>query len=92
MDGDKPIERTVLTMTMMDDYMDRNLDQYCTFEDNYFAHHDQSISMQQQKFQQSADMTANDTSDMMGMQDEMFKGSNKNAFAYGNTRKTSVAS
>ena len=29
-------------MTMMEDYMDKCLDQYCTFEDNYFAHHDSS--------------------------------------------------
>ena len=39
-DQNKPTERTILTMTMMDDYMDKNVDQYCTFEDNYFAHHD----------------------------------------------------
>ena len=26
--------RGILTMTMMDDYMDKNVDQYCTFEAN----------------------------------------------------------
>lgn len=35
--------RGQLSMTMMDDYMDKNVDQYCTFEDNDFAHHDQSV-------------------------------------------------
>lgn len=30
-------ERTLLTMTMLDKYMDANSNKYCTFEDNFFA-------------------------------------------------------
>ena len=32
----------MLSMTMMDDYMDKQIDQYCTFETNAFADPNQS--------------------------------------------------
>lgn len=43
-DGEKAADKSVLTMTMMEDYMDKNVDKYCTFEDNTFAHHDQTMN------------------------------------------------
>lgn len=35
-------------MTMMENYMDKEIDQYCTFEANQFAHHDFTLGGGQQ--------------------------------------------
>ena len=34
---EKEEDRVMLSMTMMEDYMDKQIDQYCTFEANVFA-------------------------------------------------------
>lgn len=70
-------------MTMMENYMDKEIDQYCTFEANQFAHHDLTLGGEQQN--QSNDMSTPDGQNQNESLDEDFFGriDPKQAFAVG---------